>query len=130
VDLCAELVARIRGEAQLSNAVVGTEVGGGLGATVDVVKERWLGLGAEAFVLGATSAQRFDPANPTASVAPLVPAEWIAHARTAHFLGGDLGVGFGGGTTLPFTPHGALTSPHYRLDLSVRYAPTGDKNTR
>jgi OmpA-OmpF porin, OOP family len=105
--------------------VIGTQIGGALGASVDVLPGRWLGLGAEAFVLAGTSAQLVDATDPTAAVAPLVPAEWIAHASTAHFLQGDLTLAVGGGTTIPFTPHGALTSPRYRVDLAIRYAPAG-----
>ncbi len=55
---------------------------------------------------------------------PLVPAEWIAHVSTAHFFGGDLVLSLGGGTRIPFST-ATLTSPQYRLDFALRYAPTG-----
>jgi OmpA-OmpF porin, OOP family len=122
VDLAAETMARLRGEAVFANAVVGTQIGVALGASVDILRDRWLSAGAEAFVLPTTAPQLPDPA--TGATVPLVPAEWIAHASTAHFMGGDLVLALGGGGTIPFSSHAALTSPAYRLDFSVRFAPT------
>jgi hypothetical protein len=125
VDLSAEANARLRGEATLATAVVGPEVGGALGASVDLLKQRWLALGAEAFALVTTSRQPplMEFGTMPVSQPPLVPAEWIAHVSSAHFARGDLTLGLGGGGTIPFSSHGAFTSPKYRLDLAVRYAP-------
>jgi hypothetical protein len=126
VDIAAEAVARIRGEQTFANAVVGSQVGGALGASVDVLRDRWLSAGGEMFVLGTTSKQSPDPsATSGASAPPLVPAEWIAHVSSAHFFGGDVTVSLGGGSSIPFASSGGLTNPHYRLDFAVRYAPTG-----
>jgi hypothetical protein len=129
VDLSVEANARLRGEATLATAVVGSQVGGALGASVDIVKERWLALGAEAFALATTSRQPPLGTTPT-SQPPLVPAEWIAHASSAHFARGDLTLGLGGGGTIPFSSHGALTSPKYRLDLALRYAPRSHRRSQ
>ncbi len=126
VDISAEAFARLRGAATFANAVVGPQVGGAVGTSVDILKDRWLGLGAEAFALYTTSKQLPDPlAAAGSSAPPLVPAEWIAHVSTAHFFGGDLVLALGGGTTIPQGSTAALTSPRYRLDFSLRYAPTG-----
>ena len=126
VDVSAEAFARLRGTATFANAVVGPQVGGALGTSVDILPERWLSVGAEAFALGTTAKQLPDPLAAAGSApAPLVPAEWIAHVSTAHFYGGDLVLALGGGTTIPQGSTAALTSPRYRLDFSIRYAPTG-----
>jgi OmpA-OmpF porin, OOP family len=124
VDLAAELDARLRGEAAFADAVMGTQIGGALGASVDILKHRWLSAGAEAFALPTTAKQLPDPR--TGATSPLVPAEWIAHASTAHFLGGDLVLSLGGGGAIPTGSRGALTAPAYRLDFAIRLAPTGD----
>jgi hypothetical protein len=127
VDVSAEALARVRGEVMFAGAVVGPQVGGAVGASVDVLPDRWLGLGAELFALVTTSAQQHDPTDLAAATPPLVPAEWIAHVSTAHFLGGDLTLSLGGGSSVPFTPRSAITSPRYRLDFAIRYAPIGTK---
>ncbi len=57
VDLSAEALARLRGEATFGSSVVGSQVGGALGASVDILPDRWLGAGAEAFALYTTAAQ-------------------------------------------------------------------------
>jgi hypothetical protein len=123
VDLAAELGARVRGAATLANAVVGSEIQAAIGANVDILRERWLAAGVEAFALATTTTQLSDPRDPSAGTPPLIPAEWIAHVSTRHFAAGALTLGLGGGTTLPVTSRFALTSPSYRLDLAVRYAP-------
>ena len=126
VDIAAEAMARLRGEETFATAVVGPQVGGAVGASVDILHDRWLQAGAEVFALGTTSAQLPDPSGPSEQhPPPLVPGEWIAHVATAHFFGGDLTLSLGGGSSIPFASHGSLTSPHYRLDFAVRYAPTG-----
>lgn len=129
-DLAAEAFARVRGEARLASAVVGTQIGGALGATVDVLSDRWLTVGAEAFALPTIAAQLRDPhAAPDprgpAVGPPLVPAEWIASVSSARLRGGDVVLSLGGGSSIPTGARAALTSPRYRLDFGVRYAPTG-----
>jgi hypothetical protein len=130
VDLAAELGARVRGATALANAVVGTQIQAALGASVDILRERWLAAGAEAFALCTTARQLADARDAGAGTPPLIPAEWIAHVSTSHLAAGALTLGVGGGTTLPLTSHFALTSPSYRLDLAVRYAPQGVKDPR
>jgi OOP family OmpA-OmpF porin len=127
VDVSAEAVARLRGTATFANAVIGPQVGGILGSSVDILKDRWLSVGAEAFALYTTAKQLPDPRDPAGATPPaLVPAEWIAHVSTAHFLKGDVVLSFGGGSAVPFGSHGAVTAPQYRLDLGLRYAPGHD----
>ena len=124
VLLAAEAVARVRPEVPVAGATIGTQIGGSLGASVDVIRDRWLTVAAEAFALPTISAQRVDPRDPDAAARPLAPAEWIASVSTARLLGGDLVISVGGGGPIPITS-GALTSPKYRLDFALRYAPTG-----
>jgi OmpA-OmpF porin, OOP family len=119
-------VARIRGEQTFATAVVGSQVGGAVGASVDLLRDRWLQAGGEVFALYTTSTQLPDPSGPSGQrPPPLVPGEWIAHVSTAHFFGGDVTLRLGGGSSIPFAARGQLTAPQYRLDFAVRYAPTG-----
>jgi hypothetical protein len=137
LTVAAEAFARLRGTTQIANAAWGSQVGGALGAAVDMLWDRWLTLGAEAFALPTPAAQGASPfsasgttgtATPTAttSAPPLAPAEWIAEVSTAHLLGGALVFSLGGGSSIPLTSHGAITAPQYRLDFGLRYAPTGE----
>lgn len=129
-DLAAEALARVRGEAALADAVVGTQIGGAVGVTFEALPDRWLTVGAEAFALPTIAAQLRDPhaaPDPRSPMAgpPLVPAEWIASVSTARLRGGDVVLSLGGGGSIPTGARAALTSPRYRLDFGVRYAPTG-----
>lgn len=131
VDVAAEALARLRGEVTFADTVVGPQVGGAVGASVDILKDRWLGAGAELFALYTTSKQLPGPATAGgATPPPLVPGEWIAHVSTAHFLAGDLTLSLGGGSSVPFASRGAPTAPQYRLDFAIRYAPQGMKSPR
>jgi outer membrane protein OmpA-like peptidoglycan-associated protein len=126
VELAAEVVARLRGETTFGTAVIGPQVGGAGGFTVDILWDRWLSAGFEMFALRTLSKQLPAPDDTSgAAPPPLVPGEWIAHVSTAHFLAGDLTFSLGGGSSIPFAAHGAFTSPQYRLDFALRYAPTG-----
>jgi hypothetical protein len=122
-DVAAEALARVRGEARLANGAMGTQVGGAIGASFDVVRDRWLTAAAEAFVLPTVAAQLAPPRGGSAT--PLVPAEWIASVSTARLLGGDLVLSLGAGSSIPTGPRAALTAPAYRLDFAIRYAPAG-----
>jgi outer membrane protein OmpA-like peptidoglycan-associated protein len=124
-DFAAEATARLRKESTFANAVVGPQVGGALGVSYEAIKDRWLEIGAEAFALAGTSKQTASPFDKSGSAPPLVPAEWIAHVSTARLLGGDLVFVLGGGSSIPFGSRSAITSPQYRLDFAIRYAPTG-----
>jgi len=128
VDLSAEVSARVRGEVPFAGAVMGSQIGAALGGSVDVLQDRWLSAGVEAFTLPTTSSQ---PALPEGGSARLpVPAEWIAHVSSAHFLGGRLVLSLGGGGAIPSSPNAAITSPHYRLDFAVRLTPLGEHTPR
>jgi hypothetical protein len=131
VLVAAEAFARIRPEATFANATVGTQVGGALGVSVDVLRDRWLTVAAEAFAMPGVSGQKISPFAEECTTAescpgpkPLVPAEWIGSVSTAHLLGGDVVFSVGAGGPLPFVAH-ALTSPAYRVNFGIRYAPTG-----
>jgi outer membrane protein OmpA-like peptidoglycan-associated protein len=120
VLIAAEASARVRRDAVFGDAVVGTQLGGALGAAVDVLRDGWLTVAAEGFALPAISQQGTDPL--TGVLRTLAPAEWIASVSNTRLLGGDVVVSLGGGGPIPITPH-AFTSPAYRLDFSIRYAP-------
>ena len=122
-----ELGARIRGESELGGARVGSQLMAGAGASYEVLPKELLRVGAEAFALYTFASQQppmterdeFD-AGPA-----LVPAEWIASARTAPLLGGDVSLSLAGGGPIPFADSSAITTPRFRFDLAIRYAPTG-----
>jgi OmpA-OmpF porin, OOP family len=113
----AEVGARIRGEAELGQATWGTQVSTALGAHVDIWEPLGIGMGAEAFSLVTVAEQGED--QPL-----LVPAEWMATARIAPVLAGDLSLSIGGGGPIPFTESGA-TAPRFRFSFVVSYAPQG-----
>ncbi len=108
-----ELGARVRA----SSALLGTKVGSqgmvSAGIGVDLFPRReLLSVAVEARILPS-----FDSS--------LAPAEWMLSARSAPFLGGDLGLQIGGGGGIPFNDPAAVTTPRYRFMLGVRYAPLG-----
>jgi outer membrane protein OmpA-like peptidoglycan-associated protein len=121
VLIAAEASARVRREAVIGDAVLGTQLGAALGVAVDVVRDGWLTVSAEGFALPALAKQGADPR--TGEVHALAPAEWIGSVSNTRLLGGDVVIALGAGGPLPFTPH-ALTAPAYRLDFSLRYAPS------
>jgi OmpA-OmpF porin, OOP family len=125
LDLAAQVGARIRGESKLANAVVGTQIYYSLGASYAVIPDGLLSVSGEAFALLTLAEQgpTMHGSDPGTSQ-PLVPAEWIASATTTPFLAGDLGFSLGGGGALPLSPD-ALTTPRFRFNLGLRYAPTG-----
>ncbi|MRG93237.1 OmpA family protein [Polyangium spumosum] len=126
-----EASARIRGEARLANARIGSQLGGALGASFDVLPNGWLTAAGEAFVLYNFAAQ--DPPARTADEPQspaFVPAEWILSATTAPLLGGDMSFTLSGGGPIPFSSEAAVTTPRFRFGLAARYAPTGrDKDS-
>jgi outer membrane protein OmpA-like peptidoglycan-associated protein len=125
-DFGAEAGARIRGASALAGAVVGSQLYGALGASFDAIEDHWLTIGVEAFALYTLAAQAPPSRDPEAtSVPPLIPAEWIVSVTTAPLLAGDISVTLGGGGPIPFSSESALTSPRFRFDLALRYAPTG-----
>ena len=125
LDLAAQAGARIRGESQLANAVIGTQLYYSLGASYAVLPAGLLSLSGEAFALLTLAKQGPRKLGSEAGTShALVPAEWIASATTTPFLAGDLGFTLGGGGPLPLSPE-ALTTPRFRFNLALRYAPTG-----
>ncbi|WP_438032297.1 OmpA family protein [Sorangium sp. So ce204] len=116
--LATEVGARLRGSSTLIDAEVGPQLLGALGASVDVLPDRWLTASAEAFALYTLAEQ---PAGAPA----LVPAEWILSATSAPLLAGDVSLSAGGGGAIPFASGGAFTAPRFRFNLGLRYAPTG-----
>lgn len=130
VTLAVEAFARLRREAKLANAVWGSQVGGAVGGAVDVLWDRWLTVGAEAFVLPVLARQEPSPREPDAGAPPLAPAEWIASLSTARLFCGDLVLSVGGGGSIPLGAPAALTSPRYRVNFGLRYAPAGHDGRR
>jgi OOP family OmpA-OmpF porin len=128
LDLAAEVGARVRGESTLGNAVIGSQLSASLGGSYDLLPKHLLTASAELFALYGLASQgttAVDRAEGRATGSPLVPAEWILSASSAPFLGGDLMFTLGGGGSLPLTGELGLTSPRFRLDFGIRYAPTG-----
>ncbi len=120
----AQIGARLRGTSSLAGAEVGSQLEGALGATYDILPDRWLTAGAEAFALYTLGDQR-PPSRGGEPDPALVPAEWIVSASTAPLLAGDVVLSLGGGGPIPFSSESALTAPRFRFDLGLRYAPTG-----
>ena len=125
LTLAAQAGARIRGESRLANAVIGSQIYASLGASYAVIPDGLLSVSGEAFALVTLAQQGPRVVGSDAGTShALVPAEWIASVTTTPFLAGDLGFTLGGGGPLPLSPE-ALTTPRFRFDLGLRYAPTG-----
>jgi outer membrane protein OmpA-like peptidoglycan-associated protein len=121
-----ELGARVRAERELAGTTVGSQLAAALGASFDILRERRLTVGAEAFGLYTIAAQEPPPdAKSADETSILIPAEWIASVSSAPFLGGDVVFTAGGGGLIPTGSDAALTAPRFRFSLGVRYAPTG-----
>ena len=54
---------------------------------------------------------------------PLLPAEWQLGVRSADAIVEGASISLGAGSALPFSGESALTTPRYRVLLSLRYAP-------
>jgi len=115
VGIAAEAGGRFRGASTFAGAEIGSNLYGALGASVDVLADRWLTVGAEAFALAPLSGQQAAP----------TPSEWIASVSSAPLLAGDVVFSLGGGGAIPLTAEPAVTAPRFRVNLGVRYAPTG-----
>lgn len=127
VVIAAEIGGRFRPDRKLAGAEVASQLSGALGVSVDVLPGRLLTASAEAFALYtiATQAPSVSAGDDVEAGPPLVPAEWIASLSSAPVLGGDVVFALGGGSFIPTGDGASLTTPRFRLDLSVRYAPTG-----
>lgn len=125
-----EIGARIRPSTSLLGARIGTMLGGGLGASFDILPRDLLTLQAEGYVFYNTPEQRQLNVTPTsitetaAGGGHLVPAEWSVSARSAPFLAGDMAFTAGGGGAIPFES-GTLLAPRFRFMLGIVYAPLG-----
>ncbi|MBK9265595.1 MAG: OmpA family protein [Polyangiaceae bacterium] len=125
-QLGLEASARVRGESQLANMRIGTQFGGALGTSFDILRDGLLTASAEAFVLYTISKQEPSSLAADGAAAPLlIPAEWIVSASSAPLLGGDVSFSLYGGGPIPFSSEAAVTTPRFRFGLSARYAPTG-----
>ncbi|MCK6589984.1 MAG: thrombospondin, partial [Polyangiaceae bacterium] len=123
----ADLGARIRNSRKLAGATLGSQLTAALGVSVDILPDRWLTASAEAFALYTLASQEPSTQRASAgeSASPLIPAEWLASVSSASFLGGDLVLALGGGGFLPTSGGAALTTPRFRINAALRYAPTG-----
>ncbi len=126
VTVAAEVGARIRGATSFAETKVGTQIQASVGASVIIVP-KYLTATAEAFALvGVDDQPAPSRLRDEASSGPLLaPAEWIVSAQTAPLLGGDLVAVVGGGGPIPLADEPALTSPRFRFDLALKYAPKG-----
>jgi hypothetical protein len=126
----AELGARIRRTADLAGSRVGPQLHVGLGFGVDVVEEGKLGFLLEAMAFPTLVAQdelSLDRGTGervvTGNRPILMPAEWQAGVRSANLLleGASLMLGAGGPVQL--TGESGITTPSYRVTMSIRYVP-------
>jgi OmpA-OmpF porin, OOP family len=123
LGLSAEIGARLRKEQPFADVVVGSQLSAALGASFDVLPGRRLTVSAEAF--GLYTLARGETTAAGAASARLVPAEWIAGITTAPALAGDVSLSLGGGGPIPLAGEPGLTSPRFRFELALRYAPLG-----
>jgi hypothetical protein len=125
-EVGVEVGARLRPARELAGARVGSQLMASAGVAFDVVpKHDLLTLGVEAFGLytfGGTLER--GPFQGQASTRVL-PAEWLATASSAPFMAGDLGFIIGGGGPIPLTSESSVTTPRFRFEVGIRYAPRG-----
>lgn len=124
--LGADLGARLRGPVEYANAVVGSQLTVGLGATFEVLPERWLTASAEAFALVGLTSQYdigFDATGENRTGYPHIPAEWLVSFATRRLLDGKVGIRIGAGGSVPTGPASAVTAPAMRTVASVTIAP-------
>jgi OmpA-OmpF porin, OOP family len=126
----AEIGARIRSTADLAGSRVGPQLMLALGLGADVLEGGRLGFLVEATALPTLVAQReltLDQATgeriESGSRPLLVPAEWEAAVRSADLLTDGMSLSLGAGTPLLLTGESGITSPRYRVTLSIRYTP-------
>ncbi len=127
--VAAEASARVRPATSLLGSRIGTQVGGSVGASFDLLPRELLTLQGEAYAFYNMPAQRTLLVT-SASISELegtghlVPAEWSASLRSAPFLGGDMAFTAGGGAAIPFES-ATLLAPRFRFILGLSYAPLG-----
>ena len=126
----AELGARVRPVAEFAGARIGTQIVTALGAGVDILPRDRLSFQVEARAYPnfieqhKTTQSAFGIESvPKTEDKIITPAEWLATARTAPLLGGDLSFFGGGGGPIPTGPD-AITVPRFRFLLGVIYAPS------
>jgi hypothetical protein len=121
-----EVGGRLRPVRELAGARLGSQLMASVGAAFDVVpKHDLLTLGVEAFGLytfGGTLERGPFQGQPSTRV---IPAEWLVTASSAPFMAGDLGFVVGGGGPIPLTSESSVTTPRFRIEAGLRYAPQG-----
>lgn len=125
----AELSARLRPVTEFAGGRIGTQIGLGLGAGYDLLREERLSALVEARGYWNLPEQHDTvPSTSGFSTRPngshIVPAEWFVGLRSAPFAGGDVAFFGGGGGPIP-TGDGAITTPRFRFLLGFTYAPLG-----
>lgn len=132
---------RLRQTAKLAGARVGSQLFGALGVGVDILPRGLLSFGAEAWALpGFASQDHTLPDGTRIQSGTLAPAEWLASFGSSPLQSGELTLRAGGGMGIPLsgeqriapdgttsTEHFAgLTTPRFRVVLTVRYVPRRD----
>jgi len=126
VGLGADLGARLREAVTLGDAVIGHQVSLGLGATYDILGERWLTVGAEAVALFGLDARRSvgpDSTGADPGGEPLIPAEWLVSFATGRLLDGKLRARVGMGGALPTGGASDVTAPLLRTVALLSFTP-------
>ena len=125
-EFAVELGARFRAGRDFAGSRIGSQVAYGAAAAFDVIPTRqWLTLTAE--MVGLYTLEQTLERGPSAGQASttVAPAEWLFSARSSPFLAGDVSFVAAGGSALPLTSEPSVTSPRFRFDLGLRYAPLG-----
>jgi hypothetical protein len=119
VRLGADVSGRVREKVVFADYVIGSQIVGDVGVSVDVLDDGWLGLSAEVVAyIGVLRAEEGDDGEP----GPLhIPAEWLLTARTAGLLDGRLRITGSGGGFLPTADLTPPTTPAFRALLGVHY---------
>ena len=115
-----ELGGRLRPVARrFGGSTVQNQLYVGAAGAVEAVEDGWLSVAGELYALvGLTP--RDDGAAEGGSLE--APAEWFVSARTAHFLERQLALLLGGGGWLPMGAAAPLTTPRFRVGLTVEYS--------
>lgn len=123
----AELGARVRPDAELLDARIGTQLVASLGVGYDILAGERLSATLEAWAL-PTFAEQQDVSlvagkyQTVPNGKRVTPAEWQLSVRSAPLRSGGLSVQLGGGGGVPLSGDLPITAPRFRFTLALRWA--------